>query len=249
MRFAMSQTAIESGEHGRVCWGENRPLPWNASKLSCVRVSGIRIVGQTSQKNNTEGWLALAQSGDESAWDSIIDHSCERLRRLARRMLRNYPALRRWEQTDDILQTAVIRFHRSLRAVKPESSSQFYGLAATQIRRSLLDLTRHHFGPRGTGANHHSDDLRTDDGKPGSTIESHAEIGQEPSTLAEWNEFHQAVGQLPEQEQQIFNLLWYDGMSQPEAASITGIPLRTLKRRWQSARLKLIELMDGETPE
>ena len=214
-----------------------------------MRAHGISSVGQSSQRNDTEGWLALAQSGDDSAWDAIIDHSCERLRRLARRMLRNYPALRRWEQTDDILQTAVIRLHRSLRAVKPESSSQYYGLAAIQIRRSLLDLTRHHFGPHGTGANHHSDDLQNKDGKPSSSIEAHAEAGQEPSTLAEWNEFHQAVERLPEQEQQVFNLLWYDGMSQPEAAAVTGIPLRTLKRRWQVARLKLIELMDGETPE
>ncbi len=206
-------------------------------------------MGQRSERHDTEGWLALAQSGDDSAWDAIIDHSCERLRRLARRMLRNYPALRRWEQTDDILQNAVIRLHRSLRAVKPESSSQFYGLAATQIRRSLLDLTRHHFGPHGTGANHHTDHPPKQDGQSVSAVESHAATGLEPSTLAEWSEFHQAVEGLPEQEQQVFNLLWYDGMSQPEAATVSGIPLRTLKRRWQAARLKLIELMDGETPE
>ena len=55
----------------------------------------------------------------------VIGRSCERLRQLAHRMLKNYPRLRRWEQTDDVLQNAMIRLHRSLAEVKPESVAQY----------------------------------------------------------------------------------------------------------------------------
>ena len=71
-------------------------------------------------------------------------------------MFRNYPHLRRWEQTDDVFQTAALKLHRSLAEVKPESVRQFFGLAATQIRRTLIDLARHHYGPEGSAANQES---------------------------------------------------------------------------------------------
>ncbi len=80
-------------------------------------------------------WLTLAGRGDTEARNQIIDHTCERLRLLTRKMLRGYPSVRRWSETDDVLQNAMIRLHRSLAEVKPESPRQFYGLAATQIRR------------------------------------------------------------------------------------------------------------------
>ena len=69
--------------------------------------------------------LDLLQVGDEKARDALIQHSCERLMRLTRKMLKGYPRLRRWEQTDDVLQNALLRLHRSLADVKPESVPQF----------------------------------------------------------------------------------------------------------------------------
>ena len=36
-------------------------------------------------------------------------------------------------------------------------------LAAVQVRRELLDLAKHHFGPEGGGANHHTDGQPADD--------------------------------------------------------------------------------------
>jgi len=41
--------------------------------------------------------------------------------------------------------------------VAPESSRQFWNLAALQVRRELIDLAHHHLGPQGHGARHHSD--------------------------------------------------------------------------------------------
>ena len=76
---------------------------------------------------------------------------------MAHRMMRRFPGIGRWSDTDDVLQNALIRLHRSLYVVRPESARKYYGLAAVELRRELLDLTRSLFGPEGIGTNHDSD--------------------------------------------------------------------------------------------
>ena len=92
--------------------------------------------------------------GRPTARQRLIEHSCERLRGLARKMLRRYPKVHRWEQTDDVFVEAVTRLHRALETVRPESPRHFYNLAATQIRRVLIDLSRRYYGPEGIGSHH-----------------------------------------------------------------------------------------------
>jgi len=191
--------------------------------------------------------LNRLQAGDPAAQSAIIDHSCDRLRKLTRKMLGGFSRLRRWEETDDVLQQAMIRLHRSLSDVKPASPRQFYGLAATQIRRTLIDLVRHHFGPEGSAANHHTDGIETRD--QGGSHSQQSNPLDEPSGLIEWAEFHEAVEKLPEEDKETFNLLWYDGLTQIEAAEILGVTERTVRRRWYSARLALQEALDGQKPE
>ena len=186
--------------------------------------------------------LDLLRAGDEHARDALIQHACERLMRLTRKMFRGYPRLRRWEQTDDVLQVALMRLHRSLAEVKPESVPQLLGLAATQIRRSLIDLTRHHLGPEGYAAHHESD-------KSGSKVGNAAEQAAEPQSLEQWSQFHQRVDALPGKEREVFDLLWYQGLSQTEAADAIGVDLRTVKRRWRSARIMVYDALDGQPPE
>ena len=99
---------------------------------------------------------ALLDEGDDAAYGELLSIASTRLHKLARKMLRDLPQLRRWEQTDDVFQTAAIRLHRSLSEVKPESVRQFFGLASTQIRRTLINLARHHYGPEGQAANQES---------------------------------------------------------------------------------------------
>src|SRR5260370_477424 len=85
-----------------------------------------------------QGLLERWAQGDDSAIDEIIAHSQDRLRRMAHRMLAGKPHVGRWNQTDDLLQNALVRLHRALKAVKPDSKPAFNGLAATQIRRELI---------------------------------------------------------------------------------------------------------------
>jgi RNA polymerase sigma-70 factor (ECF subfamily) len=190
-------------------------------------------MGHTTQLQH---WLELARRGDVNARDAVLAHACDRLRSLTHKMLRGFPRVRRWSETDDVLQNALLRLHRALAEVQPESARQFYGLAAQQIRRELLDLAKHFYGAEGIGAKHQSDDGQGVKAKPAETVR--------PETLETWTRFHEHVEKLPEEEREVVALLWYDGLSQPEAASVLGISLATLKRRWQAARLRLYELLD-----
>jgi len=42
--------------------------------------------------------------GDPGAHDALLNHACDRLLKLTRKMFHTYPQLRRWEQTDDVFQ-------------------------------------------------------------------------------------------------------------------------------------------------
>src|SRR5579885_1307392 len=101
-------------------------------------------------------WLDRMRGGDATAFDELLRCACERLHNLARKMLRSYPNVHRWEQTDDVLQNASLRLYRTLQQVPVETTRDFFRLAALNIRRELLDLAKHYYGPQGHGARHAS---------------------------------------------------------------------------------------------
>src|SRR5947209_7323531 len=90
------------------------------------------------------------QAGDPSAREELLRSLGDRLERLARKMLGRFASVRRWADTGDVLQSALMRLLRALTEVRPASMRDFFGLAAEQMRRELLDLARHF--NRGTGA-------------------------------------------------------------------------------------------------
>ena len=190
------------------------------------------------------GLLDLMRAGDQTARQRLIEHACERLRGLARKMLRRYPKVHRWEETDDVFTAAVAKLHRALETVQPESPRHFYNLAATQIRHVLLDLARRYYGPEGLGSHHDTAAGPTED-DPSPRYEQ-ADTTGEPGSLAEWTEFHEQVEALPEEEREVFNLIWYEQMTQEEAAAVLVVTTRTIRRRWQAARYRLTKARLGE---
>lgn len=180
---------------------------------------------------------SAADTGDDDAYVRVMQRSIDRLVTLTRRMLAAYPHLHRWEETDDVFQEVSIRLCRSLRELKPRSAEELFALAKLQIRRTLIDLARHHFGPLGQATHHRSDPhlLASEqslalDGSDGSG---------EPQSIAEWAEFHEAVGRLPAPEREAFEFVWYAGATYAEAADLMGVARRTVIRRMNRARLRL----------
>ena len=183
-----------------------------------------------------QNWLVQLASGDESAREKLIQSAEHRLLCLTRKMLRTFPTVRRWEQTDDVFQNSVLKLHRALATVVPKNVAEFMKFAAMIIRRELIDLSRHYCGPQGMGRKHESDlHLHTATYEAGG-IQGR---GDEGSSLMWWAEFHEAVEAMPNELSEVVDLIWYQELSQPEAAELLGVSVRTVQRRWLEARLKL----------
>ena len=198
------------------------------------------MTNTNSQLSMMQQLLSRLVAGDDAAIDALLKHYGERLTILTRRMLGDYRRVRRWAETDDVLQNALLRLVSAMRSVKPTTSRDFLALATLQIRRELIDLARHYYGPEGIGANH--DSQGRDDAKNADP----PDVRSEPGSLSQWTELHEQIGALPDEEREVVGLLYYQGLSQAEAAEILGISLRTLQRRWHDALGKLHRVWSGE---
>lgn len=199
-------------------------------------------IGHTQQLQN---WIDRIQAGDEDARIRLIEHACERLRLLARKMMHRYSTLRRWEETDDVFVEAMTRLARSLETVQIESPRHFYNLAASQIRRVLIDMKRHYFGPLGIGANHGTAKVDSEGNRQGNP--EAIDKSSEPQTPEQWLELYEHIEALPDLEREICDLMWFGGMTQNQIAEALGISERTVRRRWQDARIRLHNALSKES--
>src|SRR5262249_44318517 len=149
------------------------------------------------QHSMMQQFLSQAVAGDGAAIDALLRHNCDRLTSLTRRMLGDFRRVRRWAETADVLQNALLRHVNSLQQAKPQTPREFLALATLQIRRELLDLARKFYGPHGLGANQ---DSAAGAGLNVPTPEDKADLSHEPSSLAQWSELHQQIDALPEEE-------------------------------------------------
>ena len=191
--------------------------------------------------------LQRLERGDLSARDRIIELCSNRLHALAHRMLGRYPGVRRWEDTDDVFQNAVMRLHRALGAMQFDSPRSIMALAATQLHRELIDLARRHAGPASYAANHGTNVMpqaAADDG-PEHYIDNES---ANDSNLDRWTLFHEAIANLPEDDREVFHLVWYLGADQKTIATLLDCSERTVKYRWRSAREAVRAALDGKAP-
>ncbi len=206
------------------------------------------MVMRTEDTQEIQEYLNRLRDGDQTVRAVLLDRTVARLTQLARRMLRDFPTVGRWEQTEDVLQNALMRLDRSLRVVSPPTPRDLFRLAAAQIRRELLDLARQYQGPLGLAANHATP------GEPTSTSNDdrpERETGDstlDPARLAVWSEFHRLVERLDDEGREVFDLLWYQGLTRAEAAQVIGVSERTVHRRWVVARMRLGDALGDRVP-
>jgi RNA polymerase sigma-70 factor (ECF subfamily) len=201
----------------------------------------------TAQLND---WLARMRAGDPAAREDLLRGACGRMERLTRKMLRGFPNVRRWADTDDVMQGALLRLVRSLEQLQPAPAStrEFFALAAEQIRRELLDLARRYGSAKRRGGSQevrlaHADDSSAvvaepvDDRRDG------------PDELERWTAFHEAVGQLPSAEREVVGLIFYHGWSQGQIAELFQVSDRTVRRYWQAACIRIKDALGDHLPE
>jgi RNA polymerase sigma-70 factor (ECF subfamily) len=202
-------------------------------------------MAQDDHSTQIQRCIDRLRAGDGAARDELLAHAVGRLTRLTRKMLRDFPSVHRWEETDDVLQNAFLRLCRALNEVQPETVADFFRLAAVQIRRVLIDLARRYSGAQGLGANLASN-LQA--GNAPSRQSDPPDTTRDPDRLARWTAFHCEVEALPAEEREVFDLLWYHELPEAEAAVVVGVAEITIKRRWRRARMRLVQALGDNLP-
>lgn len=200
------------------------------------------------QKSRISAALERLAAGDVSAREEVIAWASERMREIAHRMLRTFPTVSRWEETDDVAQNAALRLDRALRQISPANSKALFGLAGLQVQRELLDLAKKFRGPESDAANHETN-YRRRNGELRPKLDDAVQRVEPADNLEWWARLHTAAGQLPEEEREVFHLRWYMGLKQEEIAEVTGWSVRTVKRRWEAAKQALKAAMPEGQPE
>ena len=122
--------------------------------------SGRENLGTETQ--SIQRWVDRLRRGDETARDELFHAAHRRMSRLAVHLLKQFPGVARWEQTDDLVARASMRLLSALESVGLTDARHFLRLAAQHMRWELRDLARHYHGPHGLGKHHHTSVGRRD---------------------------------------------------------------------------------------
>lgn len=201
-------------------------------------------MNQYEHSTNIDIFLHRIRANEPKAKEELISHSMERLQKLSRRMFRKFPKLRTLEETDDVVQKLVIRLHKMLSELIPSDTASYFRLASQNISWVLKDLARSSaakYKPKNSG------DLASTTQREGLLNTKDPNGG--PASFAEWADFYEKIEQLPDENLQIFDLLWFQGLSQEDAAKILNMPLRTLARKWMITRVLIKTLLNNQLPE
>ncbi|MFM2002346.1 MAG: hypothetical protein RI963_1772 [Planctomycetota bacterium] len=68
-----------------------------------------------------------------AARDELLSTAIDHMRVIAHRMVQGFPQVRRWDETDDIVQGASLRLARALDSVGPVDGRHILGLIALQV--------------------------------------------------------------------------------------------------------------------
>jgi RNA polymerase sigma factor (sigma-70 family) len=197
-----------------------------------------------------QGHLQRALTGDGQARQRLLELTRDRLMAHARRLLHGrYARLEPFAQTDDVVQQLFLkilrnqdRFWVNAHGEPLQSLAEFFGHTSAWMRDVLCDLLRKEYG--------------RDDSRPAAlpldSGPSDTKPRYEPSSdtldaekLRRWTEFHEAVARLPDDLRSVFDLLWYQGLTQAEAAALLGVAVPTVKLRWMKARLQVQQALGG----
>jgi RNA polymerase sigma factor (sigma-70 family) len=197
-----------------------------------------------------QGQLERALTGDAAARQRLLELTRDRLMSHARRFLHGrYARLEPLAQTDDVVQQLYIkilqnqdRFWVNSRGEPVRTLAELFGHTSAWMRDVLCDLLRKEYGRNDNRPAVLPLDGGSSDTGPRYEPSSSTLDGEK---LQRWTELHEAVARLPDDLRAVFDLLWYQEMSQAEAAELLGIAVSTVKLRWMKARLQVQQALGG----
>ena len=185
-------------------------------------------------------WVLQLRAGDPDAAEPEFRKILKKVERLAAAAFGRFPRVGRFVELDDVIQNSLIRLLAALRDIRPDNTRQFYALANELIRRELLDLAKHFYGPRGEGTH------RAAVAVGGAAGEVAPIAPADAAELDRLTAFHEAVARLPVEEREAVGLTYYHGWSQAEVAALLQVSVRTVRRWLESATAALRAELEGD---
>lgn len=181
-----------------------------------------------------QGALDQFLAGDPAAKGRLITLAEKRLMVLARKLKIAFPTSP--EETAGVVNEAYLKLHKALDEVRPGTVRQFFALASLQMRRVLLDLARanRRRGKRGS---------LNDSENP---IDPPAPGGEDRDEV---RDLFDAIDRLDEELREVVNLLFFQGLTQAEAAQVLVVHEDTVKRKWAKARVILAKYLAAFRPD
>lgn len=185
------------------------------------------------QRDDITDLLLQACAGDAGALAQVFPQIYEELRRLAHRNLQR-------ESTGHTLSTTALVHEAYIRLmdqtrVQWSGRAHFMAIAATAMRRILVDHARRHLSQKRGGA------LRR------VPLESVNPAVEERADLLV--ALDEALGRLKEldgRRARVVECRFFGGMTEEETAEALGIGLRTAKREWSKAKSWLYQEIYGD---
>jgi len=167
--------------------------------------------------------LAELSRGNRSAESELIPLVYDELRRIAARFMKQ-------ERPDHTLQATAVVHEAYLKLVKQQnvnwqSKAHFLAVAASVMRRVLLDYARSHGREKRGGA--HAD-LPLD--------EALVFCRQRSDELIELDQALSRLAEVDQRQNQVVELRYYGGLTVEETAAVLGVSPKTVKREWSVAR-------------
>ncbi len=172
------------------------------------------------------------RNGDKSALDKMTPVVYDELRRLARHFLAA-------ERPDHTLQPTALVHEAYLRlvdqhAVDWQNRAHFLGVAASMMRRILINHARAHQAAKREGQ---SNAVALDDALG---VFTNPQVN-----LLDLNRALQELTEMDPQQGRIVELRYFGGLTIEETAEVMGISPATVKRDWGTARLWLMQQIEG----
>jgi RNA polymerase sigma factor (sigma-70 family) len=199
----------------------------------------IPVPGRSGRPSASLAEVLAAHARGEPGANTLLLAACKaQIEKLARRLLRGHQEIRRGaHDTVDIVSLAWQRLAQALESVRPESEQHLMALAAMQVRRTVIDLSRKFGGPR-SPVKHQLTNVVVHDSRMIERVKEAAQASDGLDTL-EMALFHEEVDRLPAELRQVFELRFYLGASVVDVARMVACDPRTVKRRWKLAKDQL----------
>ena len=175
--------------------------------------------------------LGRIERGQKEAINELLPLVYDELHRLARVYFRR-------ERGEHTLQPTALVHEAYIRLVDQraplESRGHFLAVAATQMRRILLDYARKHRAARRGG-----------DGQKVLLEDTMAISEEQPVDMILLNGALEKLAALDPDQAQLVELRFFGGLSVEETAEVMGVSPATVKRSWSSARAFLHREITG----